>query len=218
MLIGKGTVGATPDSNLDDLVSTPNGQACFERNNGQIIYCLRWGTITNPVGSISTSGPSPGDGQSLEPAPPAARSGRRHPRPRTGAAVAAAAAGPAAAGRAGVAAPARTGGTTDTTRPLATLTTAGQKLGRVISSGYKLRVRSNETGKARAQLLRRGKVLRTSTRSLSAGVARSFTLTLPRATKLALARSRSATFTLKVRVTDAAGNVRNITRTLTLRR
>jgi hypothetical protein len=184
------------------------GQACFF-GNGSNVHCMRWGNVSVPVSaSSSDAGPAPSDGQALQRCP-------------TGAAVAVAtpkAANSCGGGTGGGGTGGGGGGTTDTTKPRATLTAAAQKLGRVISSGYRLKVRSNEQGKARAQLLRKGKVLRTSTKSLSAGVAKAFTLALPRATKLALAGARSATFTLRIRVTDAAGNVRNLTRTLTLRR
>ena len=183
------------------------GQACFF-GNGSNVHCMRWGNVTAPVSaSSSDAGPAPSDGQALQRCP-------------TGAVVAVATpkAANSCGGGGGGTGGGGGGGTTDTTRPRATLTASAQRLGRVISFGYRLKVRSNEQGKARAQLLRRGKVLRTSTRSLSAGVSRSFTLTLPRPTRRALAGVRSATFTLKVRVTDAAGNVRNLTRTLTLRR
>jgi opacity protein-like surface antigen len=201
MLIGKGSVGAAPDQALTVSLQTPNGQACFQRNDGSIINCMRWGSITNPVGLAATTGPSPGDGQSLQSCPSGAALGTATPK----------AANSCGGGGGG-------GGTTDTTKPKATLTTAPQKLGAVLTSGYKLKVRSNEKGKARAQLLRKGRVLRTLTKSVSAGVAKSFKLTIPRATKLALANARSATFTVKIRLTDAAGNVRNVTRTLILRR
>ena len=180
------------------------GQACFF-GNGSNVHCMRWGNVSAPVSaSSSDAGPAPSDGQALQRCPTGAVVAGATPK-------AANACGGATGGGGG-------GGTADTTKPRATLTAAAQRLGRVISSGYRLKVRSNEKGKARAQLLRRGRVLRTSTKSLAAGVAKAFTLALPRTTRVALAGARSATFTLKIRVTDASGNVRNLTRTLTLRR
>jgi hypothetical protein len=198
MLIASAAAGFGNADKTATLNLPASGQACFESSSLVTfrIHCMSWGTITNPVspgyGGPTTTGAAPPDGQSLQRCP-------------AGAVVASPT-------------PKAANSCPDTTKPRATLTTAAQKLGRVISSGYKLKVKSNEKGKARAQLVRQGKVLRTSTKSLSAGVAKAFTLALPRATKLALAGARSATFTVKLRVTDAAGNVRNVTRTVTLRR
>jgi hypothetical protein len=80
-----------------------------------------------------------------------------------------------------------------------------------------VRVRSNEAGRVRAQLLRRGRVLRTISRALRANVRRELTLTLPFSTRMALRNARSATFSVRLRVTDAAGNVRALTRVVTVR-
>jgi hypothetical protein len=110
------------------------------------------------------------------------------------------------------------GGAVDKTKPKGTLTTATQKLGAVLKSGYKLKLKSNEKGKARVQLVRGTKVLRTVTKSLKANVKKSFVLTVPSATKTALKTKQSAKFTVKVRLTDAAGNVRNIVRTVNVKK
>jgi hypothetical protein len=87
----------------------------------------------------------------------------------------------------------------------------------VRSRGLKIRVRSNEAGRVRAQLVRRGGVLRTITRALRANVRRELALTLPVATTFALRNARSATFVVRLRVTDAAGNARTLTRLVLLR-
>jgi hypothetical protein len=101
---------------------------------------------------------------------------------------------------------------------VASLVARTQKLGAVLASGYRFAVRSNEKGTARAQLLRRGRVVATATKPLSASVSRSFALRPSKPVRDALAGAPSAVFTLKVRVTDAAGNARDVVRVLTLRR
>lgn len=192
-------LGATGDQVLTIPLPQASGAVCFAHGaTDEKVNCMAWGAFSGS-GFPGVTGAAPADGQSLQSCP----SGTvvAAPTPKT--------ANSCSAGG---------GGTKDTKKPHATLTAATQKLGAVLTSGYKLKVKSNEKGKARVQLLRQGKVIRTSTKSLSAGVAKAFTLTLPKATKTALADRRSATFTLKIRVTDVAGNVRNVTRPLTLRR
>ena len=172
----------------------PDGQACFE-SNFRRIHCLAWGNVANKLsgyGGPTDSGP----------APPAAKSLGRCP---TGAAI-------------GNGTPKAANACPDTTKPTATVGARTQKLGAVLASGYKFTVRSNERGKARAQLIRRGRVVATLTKTLAARVAKSFALRPARATRDALADAMSATFTLKVVVTDAAGNARTVTRPVTVRR
>jgi hypothetical protein len=194
-------LGTTGDQALTIPLPQAGGAVCFENGTpSSKVHCMAWGSFSGS-GFPGVKGAAPADGQSLQIC-------------SSGTAVAAPtpkAANSCTGGGGG-------GGTTDTTKPTAKLTTASQKLGAVLRSGYKLKVKSNEKGKARAQLVRQGKVLRTVTKSLSANVAKSFTLTVPLATKLALAHATKATFTVKLRVTDVAGNVRNVTRPVTVRR
>jgi hypothetical protein len=106
----------------------------------------------------------------------------------------------------------------DRTKPVASVTARTQRLGAVLASGYRFGVRSNERGTARAQLLRRGRVVASATRSLSRGGLRSFALRPSKPVRDALVAAQTAVFVLKVRVTDAAGNFRDVVRTLTVRR
>jgi hypothetical protein len=59
--------------------------------------------------------------------------------------------------------------------------------------------------------------LRTITRALRANVRRELVLTLPAATRRALRNAGSATFSVRLRVTDAAGNARALSRAIVLR-
>jgi hypothetical protein len=104
-----------------------------------------------------------------------------------------------------------------TTPPRASSSFPRQTLDAVRSRGLRIRVRSNEAGRVRAQLVRRGRVLRTITRALRANVRRELVLTLPAATRRVLRDAGSATFSVRLRVTDAAGNVRALSRAIVLR-
>jgi hypothetical protein len=104
-----------------------------------------------------------------------------------------------------------------TTPPQASSSFPRQTLDAVRSRGLRIRVRSNEAGRVRAQLVRRGRVLRTITRALRANVRRELVLTLPAVTRRALRNAGSATFSVRLRVTDAAGNVRVLSRAVVLR-
>lgn len=177
------------------------GTVCFF-GAGSNVHCLRWGNATAPPGA-GDAGLSPGPEQSLQKCP-------------SGAVVAAAT--PKANNLCTMPGTGGGGGAVDNTKPKGTLTTPTQKLGAVLSSGYKLKLKSNEKGKARVQLVRGPKILRTLTKSLKANVKKSFVLTVPSGTKTALKTKQSAKFTVKVRLTDAAGNVRNIVRTVTVKR
>ena len=197
MLVGKGAVGATPDVGLTVALPTSAGQACFERGDGSRIHCLRWGTITNPVGSLAASGPAPADGQSLQICSGQAALGSPTPKAAN------------SCGGGGGGGPVTT--PADRTRPTASVAIPGQTLAAARARGLKVRVRSSEAGRARAQLRRRGRTLRTTTAALAASRTRTLTLRLP-------ARTTARTFVVAVRVTDAAGNARNVTRVTTLRR
>jgi hypothetical protein len=215
MLIGKGSV-ANVDQSLTINLPTTAGQACFERNDTSIIYCLRWGTITNPVGGIATSGPAPGDGQSLERCSSGGVVGSPTPKAANG--CGGAGGGGTGGGSTGTGIGGGGGGTGgDTTRPLASSSFPRQTLNAVRSRGLRIRVRSNEAGRVRAQLVRRGRVLRTITRALRANVRRELVLTLPAATRRALRNAGSATFSVRLRVADAAGNARALSRSIVLR-
>jgi hypothetical protein len=171
-----------------------DGQACFE-NNREKVWCLGWGNVTNKLAGYagpSGAGVSPPSGKALSQCP--AGFVVTDPTPKAANAC------------------------PDTAKPVASVAAKTQKLGAALSGGYKFKVRSNEKGKARAQLVRKGKVVASATKTLSAGVAKSFSLRPSKATRTALASARSANFTLKVRVTDAAGNVRNVTRPVHLTR
>jgi hypothetical protein len=177
-----------------------DGQACFE-SNIQKIHCLAWGNVPTKLsgyGAPTDSGPAPPAGQSLARCPSAALVGAPSPR----------ALNPCVSPTP----PA------DRTKPVASVTARTQKLGAVLASGYRFGVRSNERGTARAQLLRRGRVVASATRSLSRGVLRSFALRPSKPVRDALVAAQTAVFVLKVRVTDAAGNFRDVVRTVTVRR
>lgn len=173
-----------------------DGQACFESNTDKI-HCLAWGHVTTKLsgyGASTDSGPAPPTGQSLARCPSAALVGAPSPR----------APNPCVS--------------PDHTRPAASIGARPQKLGAVLAFGYRFTVRSNEPGKARVKLLRNGRVVATATKPLSRGLTRSFALRPSKPVRDALASAQAATFTLKVHVTDAAGNVRDLVRVLALRR
>jgi len=193
------TVGGQPRDIALTVALPADGQACFESNIDKI-HCLAWGNVSTKLtgyGASTDSGPAPPTGQSLARCPSAALVGTPSPR----------ALNPCVTPRPG-----------DHTKPVGSVTARTQKLGTVLASGYRFGVRSNEKGTARAQLLRKGRVVATATKPLSAGVLRSFALRSPKPVRDALAGAQTAVFTLKVRVTDAAGNFRDVARVLTLRR
>jgi hypothetical protein len=194
------TVGGQPRDIALTVALPADGQACFE-SNLQKIHCLAWGNVPTKLsgyGASTDSGPAPPTGRSLARCPSAALVGAPSPR---------------AANPCVTPTPAP-----DRTKPVASITARTQKLGPVLASGYRFAVRSNEKGTARAQLLRRGRVVAAAAKPLSAGVPRSFALRPSKPVRDALAGAQSAVFTLKVRVTDAAGNFRDVVRVLTLRR
>src|SRR4051794_10060696 len=124
------------------------GKVCFF-GGGWNVHCMRWGTIATPVSAGSSdSGLSPGPEQSLQKCPSAAVVAAATPKANN------------------LCTTGGGGGAVDNTKPKGTLTTATQKLGAVLNSGYKLKLKSNEKGKARVQLLRGGKLLRTVNASL----------------------------------------------------
>jgi hypothetical protein len=195
MLVARGTVGAAPHQALTVNLPTAAGQACFERGNGDRIHCLRWGTIANPVGSLAASGPAPADGQSLQVCGAEANLGA--PTPRAANVCTGGGPGPTPV-------PAR-----DRTRPTIAVTVPRRSLALARVTGVPVRVRSNEAGRARARLLRAGRLLRTRTGALAANRTRTFALALPRG-------ATRGTYRVLVRVTDAAGNFRDATRFVTL--
>jgi hypothetical protein len=212
LVASQATVGG---QNRDVTLTAPlpaDGQACFESNTTKIA-CMSWGTVTTKVMAMyetMATGASPPAGKSLQRCESGAVVNDPTPKAENNCTTGGGSGGGGGGG---------TGGsTTDTTKPRATLSARVQKLGAVLAFGYKFKVKSDEKAKARAQLLRKGKVLLTSTKSLTAGVFKAFSLRPPKATRDALKRKQSATFVLKIRVTDVAGNVRNVTRTLRLTR
>jgi hypothetical protein len=172
-----------------------DGQACFE-NKLEKLACVAWGNVTTKLsGTVAAT-------ESTSSPPATGKSFSRCPR------------GPVIA----AATPKAANACPDLTKPVATVAARTQKLAPVLASGYRFTVRSNEKGKAKAQLLRRGKVVATSTKPLAARVTKPFALRPSKPTRDALAGSMSATFTLRVVVTDAAGNARTINRPVTVKR
>jgi hypothetical protein len=121
----------------------------------------------------------------------------------------------------------------DTTRPVATITFAKQKLGRVLRVGFVSSAVSTEGGTLRLDVLlapKLAKKLKLAGPSAALVVAKSTTRTLggPGSAKLtarftkkatkALARLRTVKLALRLTATDAAGNVSVKTRSVTLRR
>ena len=204
MLVGRGAIGAPPDVALTVALPTSAGQACFERGNGDRIHCLRWGTIANPVGSIAAGGPAPGDGQSLQICSGTAALGAPTPRASNSC-------GAGGGGGPGTA-PA------DRAPPRVSAVIPRQTLAAVRNRGLRVRVRSNEAGRARAWLRRRGRTLRTYSAALRANVTRTVTLRLAPAARRALIGVRATRLVVRLRVVDAAGNARNLTRSAVVRR
>lgn len=211
-------LGTSGNQTLTIPLPQAGGALCFTHGpTDDKVNCMRWGTFT-ASGFPGSSGAAPGDGQSLQNCSAGAVVNAPTPKAANNCSTGTPGGGGGGGGGTGGGGGGTGGSTTDTTKPRATLSAKVQKLGAVLASGYKFRVKSNEKGRARAQLLRKGKVVASATKSLVAAVAKSFSLRPRRSTRIALANARSATFVLKVRVTDAAGNVRNITRTVTVRR
>jgi hypothetical protein len=196
-------------------ISLPQGAGavCFTHGATDAkVHCMKWGAFT-AANFPGVSGAAPDDGKSLQNCDTGAVVAAPTPKAANSCSAGGGGGGTGTGGGGGTG-----GSTTDTTKPRATLSAKVQKLGAVLAFGYRFKVKSNEKGGARAQLLRKGKVLMTSTKSLTAGVFKAFSLRPPKETRDALKLKRSATFVLKIRVTDAAGNVRNVTRTLRLTR
>jgi hypothetical protein len=194
MLLAKGSAGAAPHQPLTVALPTTAGQACFERGDGSQIHCLRWGTITNPVGTLAADGPAPTDGQSLQicsgqaklgtPTPKAANTCSASPGP-----------GPTPA--------------PDRRKPVVVVTIPRQAFAAARSRGVVVRVRSNEAGRVRARLSRGRRLLRTVNAALTAARTRTLVLTLPTGVS-------AGTYTVRLHVTDRAGNPRDVTRTVPL--
>jgi hypothetical protein len=109
-------------------------------------------------------------------------------------------------------------GTPDTTRPVAVLSFAGQRLSRVLKRGLAGSASTTEAGTLVLDVLYRGKKVATAKRA--AAQAGSFKL-VARFTargKRALGRVRSARLTLRLTATDAAGNKTVKKKTITLKR
>jgi hypothetical protein len=109
----------------------------------------------------------------------------------------------------------------DTTKPVATITVAKQRLGRVLKAGIVGSAASTEGGKLRLDVLMgRKKLLVATSKSRALGGPGSMKLTakFTRKAKRALARLRSVKLTLRLTATDTAGNVTVTKKTLTLKR
>jgi hypothetical protein len=116
----------------------------------------------------------------------------------------------------------------DTTPPTVKLAVGKQKLGRVLSKGFKLTLTSSETGAAKIQLvvskavakkLKLGKtlVIGSVTRTVAAGKA-TITVKLIGKAKKALKKRASVKFTVKSSVTDGVPLTGTATKSVSLRR
>ena len=71
MLLASSGAGLSNADRTFSFALPANGQACFESSEAATphIHCMAWGTITTPVkpgyAAPTTTGPAPGDGQSL---------------------------------------------------------------------------------------------------------------------------------------------------------
>lgn len=113
------------------------------------------------------------------------------------------------------------GGNADTTKPVATITFAKQKLARVLRAGFVGSAASTEGGKLRLDVLMGSKKLRAATsnsRALSGPGSMKLTAKFTRKAKRKLGAMRTVKLTLRLTATDAAGNVTVKTRSVTLRR
>ncbi|HMJ79141.1 MAG TPA: hypothetical protein VK507_24365, partial [Iamia sp.] len=112
-------------------------------------------------------------------------------------------------------------GGADTTKPVATITFAKQKLARVLKAGFVGSAASTEGGRLRLDLVLGPKKLVVATsksRALSGPGSMKLTAKFTRKAKKALGRMRKVKLTLRLTATDAAGNVAVKTRSVTLRR
>ena len=144
--------------------------------------------------------------------------------------VTAAPAAGAAPARAAASGPGRAA--VDATAPTATVSTRRQRLGTVLRRGLSVALRCSEECVATAEVwlpgrtarqmrLSRGARARIARRSpirLAGNARKALVLKLARAARARLARVRRVTLTLKVTVSDRAGNHRAVTRKVTLRR
>jgi hypothetical protein len=115
----------------------------------------------------------------------------------------------------------QTGAGADTTKPVATITFAKQKLARVLKVGFVGSAASTEGGKLRLDVLMGRKQLLVATsnsRALGGPGSMKLTAKFTRKAKRALARLRSVKLTVRLTATDAAGNVTVTKKTLTLKR
>lgn len=103
---------------------------------------------------------------------------------------------------------------TDKTAPTVTPKIAKQTLKTVLSRGLKVTTKCNETCTVKASLRLKGKQVAKGT----ATGGKTLTLKLSKAAKQTLKRAKSAKLTLRLTATDAAGNVRTTTKTITVRR
>jgi hypothetical protein len=111
------------------------------------------------------------------------------------------------------------GGTADTTAPVALLSAAKQRLGRVLNKGLVASGSTTEAGRLRLDVLYKGKVVATSgDRALTAPGSKRLVAKFTRKWKRALGRLRSAKLTLRMTATDAAGNKTVRKKTLKLKR
>jgi hypothetical protein len=109
----------------------------------------------------------------------------------------------------------------DTTKPVATITFAKQKLARVLKTGFVGSAASTEGGKLRLDVLMGRKKLLVATskgRALAGPGSMKLTAKFTRKAKRKLAAMRTVKLTLRLTATDAAGNVTVKTRTVTLKR
>jgi hypothetical protein len=199
--------GQTRDVALNGTLP-PSGQACFRRGGSAFIHCLQWGTVTNPVSSLAEAGPAPASGQSLQRCP---GGGAALGSPTPKAPNSCGTSGPGPGSGQGIASP-------DRSRPVGSLVLRRHTLATARVRGYRFRVRSSESGRAVAQLLRRGRVVATAAGAMRANIRRELTLRFSRAGRRALAPLRSVTLVLRVRVFDLAGNVRTLIRAVHLAR
>jgi hypothetical protein len=115
----------------------------------------------------------------------------------------------------------QTGAGADTTRPVATITFAKQKLARVLKVGFVGSAASTEAGKLRLDVLMGRKKLLVATskgRALGRPGSMKLTAKFTRKAKRKLTAMRTVKLTLRLAATDAAGNVTVKTRSVTLRR
>ncbi|WP_170178896.1 FG-GAP repeat domain-containing protein [Solirubrobacter pauli] len=108
-------------------------------------------------------------------------------------------------------------GVADKTKPKATATVRKQKLKTVLSRGLKVTATCDEACTIKASLRLKSKEVGKRTVRLTTA-SKALTLKLSKAAKKTLKQAKSAKFTLRLTATDAAGNTRTTTKTITLRR